>query len=145
MNPFVGVKKVSSADELKQLLDSFPSPHNYYFLRWHHKVSGIQKKLEEFPCPEGQMFNPELELRWKQKGQNFDVLLLSTTEPNAEHSFKKVGEEWVTQQRQAHIYPSTETRFPKGFNSTDIKIAQRYFFDKQTSTVHFVALTVQEK
>ena len=33
--------------------------------------------------------------------------------------------------RDAHLYQSTETRFPKAFPSQQLNIGQRYFIDKQ--------------
>lgn len=145
MNPFVGVKEqLLTVEELRNLLQQPSTQPNYYFLRWPHKVSGIVGQLpNEFPSPEGQMFNYDRELRWKQQGQHFNVLLLSTT--GAEPGFKPIGQKWATQQRDAHIYPATETRFPKGLSSTNVDVAQRYFMDADTATVHFVALTVAKK
>ena len=141
MNPFVGVRQVSSAGELRQLLDN-PSESSYYFLRWHHKVSGILTQLADFPSPEGQMFNSKIELRWKQEGAGYEVLLLSTVEPDPALGFEAVGSSWEIIDRHAQLYKSTETRFPQGFAHQNVKVAQRYFMDAQTATVHFVALTV---
>lgn len=143
MNAFVGVsKQFLTADELESLLEKYALAPSYYFLRWPHKVSKIESEFpSEFPSPEGQMFNCDREIRWKQKGDNFTVLLLSLT--GDEPEFQAIGQEWVTEDRKAHFYPATETRFPQGIPATqNIKVAQRYFKDKQTATVHFVALTV---
>lgn len=144
MNPFVGVsEQLLTVEQLRDLLEK-SSNQCYYFLRWSYKVSGIIEQLpNEFPSPEGQMFNYDRELRWKQQGQHFSVLLLSTT--GSEPGFKPIGQKWETQQREAHIYPATETRFPKGLSSTKVDVAQRYFMDADTATVHFVALTVAKK
>lgn len=143
MSAFVGEKTVSSPEDLKRLLDQYADDSDYYyFLRWPHKVSGFQKQIpSDFPSPEGQMFNQERELRWKQQGEQFSVLVLSTQ--TSESGFKLVGEAWESQKWNAHIYPPTETQFPKGIADSDVDIAQRYFLDKHTSTVHFVALTVK--
>lgn len=145
MNPFVGVREqLLTVEQLRDLLEKPSNQRDYYFLRWPHKVSGIVEQLpDEFPSPEGQMFNCDRELRWKQQGQHFSVLLLSTT--GSEPGFKGIGQKWETQQRDAHIYPATETRFPKGLSSTKVDVAQRYFMDADTATVHFVALTVAKK
>lgn len=144
MNAFVGVSKaLLTADKLKGLLEKYASNPTYYFLRWPHKVSEIESELpSEFPSPEGQMFNCDHEIRWKQKGDQFTVLLLSLT--GDEPGFESVGQEWETEDQSAHFYPPTETRFPQGIPATSNikKIAQRYFKDKQTATVHFIALTV---
>ncbi|MGB5962500.1 MAG: hypothetical protein WBG73_17670 [Coleofasciculaceae cyanobacterium] len=141
---FVGFKQVSSKEELRELLNQKSSQSSYYFLRWAHKVSGFIKQLPpDFPSPEGQMFNEDWELRWKQRKNGYEVLLLSDN--GAEPGFTKVGQKWDTQLRTAHVYPLTETRFPKEFIAESIDIAQRYFLDSQTATVHFVALTVSKK
>ncbi len=142
MNPFVGVRQVSSSDELKQLLET-GSQSSYYFLRWPHKVSGIVHQITEFPSPEGQMFNYQFELRWKQRKSGYDVLLLSTINPESEWGFAQLGSSWTTIDRSAHLYRSNETRFPQEFSYQDVKIGQRYFIDEQTATTHFIALTIQ--
>lgn len=139
MNPFVGVKEVSSVDELKKLIEA-RSLKSFYFFKWPHKVSEITNKFDEFPSPEGQMFNHEVELRWKQKGQGFSILLLSVA--GLEPEFTPVGKSWQIQDRNAHIHRSNETRFPKPIKSNLPNIAQRYFIDAETSIVHFVALTL---
>ena len=72
----------------------------------------------------------------------YEVLLLSTTK---EYGFSPVGHEWDTEIRQAHVYPNTETRFPRKFKVEFSNIAQRYFIDKKTSTVQFIALTSTKK
>jgi hypothetical protein len=147
MNPFVGVsEQLLSEKQLKDLLQKSSTQPNCYFLRWPHQVKWIEnyeKLLEEFPSPEGQMFNYDREFRWKQQGQHFSILLLSTT--GSEPGFKPIEQNWKIQQRDAHIYPANETRFPKGLSSTNVDIAQRYFMDADTATVHFVALTVAKK
>ncbi|MBN3895670.1 MAG: hypothetical protein HWQ41_10475 [Nostoc sp. NOS(2021)] len=145
MNPFVGVSK-KSVPELLDLIAKLASEPSYYFLRWTHEVSKdwkIEPTETDFPMIEGQMFNKKCELRWKQKRKDsYEVLLLSVA---GEYSdFASVGEDWQTQERDAHLYSSTETRFPKGFPSKKLDIAQRYFIDKKTATVHFVALTVKK-
>ncbi|ODH03190.1 hypothetical protein A4S05_20530 [Nostoc sp. KVJ20] len=147
MNPFVGVSKESlSLPKLLKLIAKLATQPSYYFLRWTHKVSKdweIAPIETDFPMIEGQMFNQNFELRWKLKCKDsYEVLLLSVAGEYPD--FAKVGEEWQTQDRDAHLYSSTETRFPKGFPSKKLDIAQRYFIDKQTATVHFVALTVKK-
>jgi hypothetical protein len=140
---FVGIKQLSSVEELRELLTQKSSQSSYYFLRWAHKVSGIVNQLpQDFPSPEGQMFNADWELRWKQQKKGYEVLLLSNAD--AEPGFTQVGQHWETQLRQAHVYRSTETRFPKEFIAEGVDVAQRYFIDAQTATVHFVALTLQQ-
>ncbi|MGF2013960.1 hypothetical protein [Nostoc sp. DedVER01b] len=145
MNPFVGVStKFLSVPELLNLIKNLATEPSYYFLRWTHKVSKdweVKPTETDFPMIEGQMFNQNSELRWKQKRKDsYEVLLLSVTGEYPD--FERVGEDWQTQDRDAHLYSHTETRFPKGFPSKKLDIAQRYFIDKKTATVHFVALTV---
>lgn len=176
---FVGVNpQVLSPQELIQLLEKLETSAepSYYFLRWSHRVSGFwQRRFEEFPSltedirtrlkvdrvdksqplevfpsPEGQMFNSQLEVRWKKKQANYEILLLSTTGSKENYpEFQRVGNDWKVVKRNAHFYGSTptqtETRFPKKFDHQDIKIAQSYFMDSQTATVHFIALTVSSK
>lgn len=145
---FVGIKQLSSVEELGELLTQRSSKSSYYFLRWAHKVSGIVNQLhQDFPSSEGQMFNEDWELRWKQQKKGYEVLILSKADN--EPGFNSVGQGWKTQLRQAHVYGSnetrTETRFPKEFITDKVKLAQRYFIDEQTATVHFVALAVSNK
>lgn len=158
MTGFVGSKQVSSADELKNLLGELsPDQQNYYFVRLPHEVSGICMKLPEkfFPGFEGQMFNEKLELRWKKQGNSYDVLLLSQETVNSDE-FEKIEVDWQISDRTAYWYLTSENRppaqFPNEFLFLDsdgkpikpesIKIGQRYFQDKTTGTVHFVALTI---
>jgi hypothetical protein len=143
MNPFVGYKKDQSVLQLLELITKLATEPSYYFLRWTHKVSGITKQQPtetDFPMIEGQMFNQKYELRWKQKHKDsYEVLLLSIAGEYPD--FERIGEDWQTQDRDAHLYSPTETRFPKGFYPTSIDVKQRYFIDKKTAAVHFVALT----
>lgn len=141
---FVGTKQLNSPDELEELLTKIYNENSYYFLRLPHKVSGIVKKLpSEFPGTEGQMFNEELELRWKKNQKGYQVLLLSNAGSLPE--FSPVGKTWKTKLRDAFFYDkqNRETRFPRKFKVECSNIAQRYFIDGQTATVHFIALTVK--
>jgi hypothetical protein len=147
MKPFVGVsKKPLSVPQLRELITKLATESSYYFLRWTHKVSGIveqQPSETDFPMTEGQMFNQKCELRWKQKRKDsYEVLLLSVVGEYPD--FARVGTDWQTQERDAHLYNPTETRFPKGFSSINLDIAQRYFMDTKTATVHFIALTIKK-
>ncbi|HBE20358.1 MAG TPA: hypothetical protein DEG17_15700 [Cyanobacteria bacterium UBA11149] len=145
MKPFVGVgKEFLSVSQLLELIAKLATESSYYFWRLTHKVSGIKQQppLEtDFPMLEGQMFNAEYELRWKYKSNGrYDVLFLSIRGENSD--FAIVGDTWQTQDRNAHLYSPTETRFPKSFNTVNLDLKQRYFIDSKTATVHFVALTV---
>ncbi|MGG6266269.1 hypothetical protein ACQ4M3_05450 [Leptolyngbya sp. AN03gr2] len=142
MSAFVGFKQNVSESDLKQLLKQYDTAKSCYFLRWAHRVSGIELDLpEEFPSPEGQMFDRDRELRWKQQGERFNVLILSI---HAEAGFTAIDKVWTTKSYQAKLYPPTETRFPEGIQGQGVNVAQRCFIDDQTSTVHFVALTAED-
>ncbi|MBW4458636.1 MAG: hypothetical protein KME47_00050 [Nodosilinea sp. WJT8-NPBG4] len=150
MSAFVGTQTVESAEELRSLIQQFQGEKSCFFLRWPHKVSGFCKTLpDEFPSPEGQVFDSQKELRWKQQGiGGYSVLLLSAngTNPDFEpiSDSRNIQIQWEVQTQDAHPYPQTETRFPKGLNYKEegFNLGQRYFFDLQTATVHFVALKV---
>lgn len=147
MSAFVGTRTVASADELRSLLQQQQTEKSCFFLRWSHKVSGFCRELPpDFPSPEGQLFDSQKELRWKQQGQGYSVLLLSA---NGKHSnfdpilnSQDAPIQWDAQVQDAHLYPKTETRFPKGIDDQQVNIDQRYFTDLETATVHFVALKV---
>jgi hypothetical protein len=159
MSAFVGVsEQLLTEEQLRQLLQSTSNKSGYYFLRLPHKVSGILSELpEEFPSPEGQMFNGDRELRWKQQKPGlYSVLLLSNN--GTEAGFTAIDGNWKTEQRAAYGYRTDETRFPRSLifpeslapiisehktKTNKPKLAQRYFIDANTSTVHFVALTVE--
>ncbi len=152
---FVGFKRALSTDELKDLLKQLAVDNSYYyFVRSPHAVSGICMKLpdEFFPGFEGQMFNADRELRWKKQAHQYEVLILSRVEADLE-GFERLTEEWEICDRPACFHDIDETKFPKSFiykgekdektDSKNISIGQRYFQDKRTAIVHFVALTVR--
>lgn len=142
MSAFVGTRTVASTEELRSLIQQFQSEKSCFFLRWPHKVSGFCKTLpDDFPSPEGQVFDSQKELRWKQQGKGYSVLLLSASE--AHNDFEPVGKTWNVYVQDAPIYPKTETRFPKGIAAQQVNVGQRYFADSQTATVHFVALVMK--
>lgn len=143
MSAFVGTRTVESAEDLRSLLQQHKTEKSCFFLCWPHKVSGFCQTLpSDFPSPEGQLFDSQKELRWKQQGQGYSVLLLSASEKHPD--FEAIGEAWHVQVQDAHPYPKTETRFPRGldYREKDFNIGQRYFSDPETATVHFVALKV---
>ena len=133
----------SYISDLIKPTDATTDLRHYYFHRWPHKVSGLvegDSKMIELSSPQGQVFSQSWELRWKQKGEVFDVLLLSTQDFLKE--FEVLGQAWSWCDRPAKLYPKTESRFPKGFVYPDnLDIAQRYFIDKNTAAIRFVALT----
>lgn len=153
---FVGTKNLNSLEELKKFLAEIKQKQDYYFLRSPHKVSGIESELTEEinSATEGQVFNSQWELRWKKNRSSYNLLLLSQENTDICSQFKPISFEWETEDRKALLYEandtrdreirSKETRFPQGFTHTQPKIAQRYFLDSQTATVHFVALTIQQ-
>jgi len=159
MSAFVGISPNLDTADLKSLIEAPTIKPSYYFLRWTHKVSGMMTSLPpDFPSPAGQMFNSDYEIRWKQKGKdNYEALLLSNLPlsdfPRDFANFKPLIEQseikWETATRNAYFYPKypkPATRFPHGFDyPQDLNIAQRYFKDKTTSIVHFVALTINSR
>ncbi|WP_414754257.1 hypothetical protein [Anabaena sp. CCY 9910] len=165
---FVGVNQQPlSAEELVKLLERLSNPPkydipSYYFLRWAHRVGGfwqrrsdkfanleddirdrLQQNLNEtFPSPQGQLFNSRLEVRWQQKQGKYQILLLSSQE--IVPGFKPIKRDWEIMEQSVLLHSQDETRFPKGLESDVVNnIAQRYFRDKNTATVHFVALTLK--
>jgi hypothetical protein len=159
MSAFVGVANLTE-DQLRELLKNQADSPAYYCCRWPHKISEFEPKLPDIlspkgeMCPEGQMLSEHCEIRWKKQGSQFSVLVLSLNQEESvlvlnlnqeEIEFKKVGNDWKIQTRNAHIYLSTETRFPKNFNQSNLTLRQHYFMDKDTSTVQFVALTATSK
>lgn len=176
----VGTKTVDSVDKLQDLLAKFDpktvgsaegsqdplakvAPNCGYFGRWAHKVSGLVRSIDlALPSPEGQMFCPQCEVRWKQNSrQGYEVLLLhcdrSVIKSEIESEFEPIGNGWlVSAPFPAHINDTKDNRFPfngtkdtpfpHGFhNPENIKLQQRYFRDAATDTVNFVALTLVTK
>ena len=153
---FVYVRSRLSADEVKKLLEKLATEESYYFVRSPHAVSGICRKLpDELSLGfEGQMFNSDRELRWKKQGTVYEALLLSGVPADLE-GFEPIGKNWEYCDRAAYFHDLDEPKFPKTFiykgeNDEKIKfnkinIGQRYFQEKSTATVHFVALTVRSK
>ena len=153
---FVYVRSGLSRDEVKELLDKLATEESYYFVRSPHAVSGMCMKLPEefFPGFEGQMFNADRELRWKKQGSAYQALLLSRVEADLE-GFEPIDKDcqWQICDRAAYFHRLDEPKFPKTFVykgendekivSNNISIGQRYFQEKRTATVHFIALTVR--
>ena len=142
---FVSQKSDISIGELLRLLKSRSDAQ--YFLRYVDKVSGFiaqdKLKLLDTLSPEGQMFDQNVELRWKQRGDKYDVLWLGIEEPT--NDFKDIAGNWQYENRKALVYPKTETRLPKGIKSgsVNVNVGQRYFRDTCTDTIHFIALRVE--
>ena len=92
--------------------------------------------------PKGQVFNQDRELRWKRQGSEYAVLLLSSTKVD-DPALKplKADLKWFIRDLSANFYPPPETRFPRGVTyPKDLDIGQRYFIDRETGIVQFVAL-----
>lgn len=151
---FVGKRSIGSSNELKKLLETLPAPSRCYFLRWVHKISGLVEQIPNDLSPEGEMFTPDFELRWKQTRQGYEVLLLHSSEPDPNWKFKSVGKDWITSEPlDTHLHPNglqdadrQDTRYPKQFvYPNHLRLKQRYFQNQQTGTVHFVSLTLASK
>ncbi|MBD2150402.1 hypothetical protein H6F44_09765 [Pseudanabaena sp. FACHB-1277] len=142
---FVGTRENLSESELNHLLQQYQGNHSYYFLRWADRVSGVIENLPDSLSPEGQMFNADLEIRWKRKGDKYNVLLLSEYDNDYPefNGFDRFPQTWQAETRNAKFYTATETRFPKEFIYPEkLNFGQRYFKDQDTGIVHFVALTI---
>jgi len=144
---FVGYKSQPlSVDSLVELIKKLKTENTYFFYRWSNRVSGIIPEVptsENFPMLEGQLFNHQYELRWKYKQKNtYKVLLLSITDNHSD--FDSLDNDWFVEERNAYLYPPTETRYPKDFIFPKVDIKQRYFLDRKTASVHFVALTLDQ-
>ncbi|KAM3091376.1 hypothetical protein ACKFKG_25510 [Phormidesmis sp. 146-35] len=140
-------------ETLQALLEKYDRASSYYFLRWTHKVSGIQTHLKGFPSPEGQLFNSQLELRWKQVQQSYRVLMLSS-EPLNEAGFQPLSGEWEHEDHPVLMHDRTNLtgdrknpQYPNGFTYEKgievCRIQQRCFRNVNTLAVQFIALTVQ--
>lgn len=141
MSAFVGTKTCNET-ELKTLLIELETEKSYYFLRWYHQVSGFIQSLPDSLSPIGQIFDIEKELRWQWKQNQFHLLLLSRTEFNPD--FYPLKGNWTTQQVDG-VLRSNETRFPNRIKGIELKnLAQRYFIDAETATIHFIALTLKQ-
>lgn len=134
---------------LRQLLDRYSQPGDFFFLRWLHKVSGFTSQLDSQISPEGQLFNATFELRWKKRRQGYDVLWLGLQPPqNADNSiFTAIDRPWQTDDRLALLHNRKTPQYPNLFiypSELKDQIRQRYFRDGKTGIVHFVALTVHQ-
>lgn len=142
---FVGTKWVDLS-ELRSLFKQIASQdQSYYFLQWVEKLEGFyQFDSETFDLsPQGKLFNSQGELRWRQQGKGFELLLLSCLGNMGNFQPLKADWEWQCEIRDALIFPTDETRFLQSQGiKRDLKLKQRYFIHSQTSTIHFIALTV---
>lgn len=138
---------LESEEALREFLEACQKASNsYYFMRWPSHVSGFVTSLSGGSIsPEGQLFDGDRELRWRREGAGYSVLLLTTNDA-AESleiqgtTFEVIEGDWDARTRNAHVYPPTETRLPTVIAASGVDISQRYFIDKTTETVHFIAL-----
>lgn len=145
-NPYVGISPAPlSISALKALVDGCVGSDGWLFLRWPHKVDLLpvaDKTEEDLVCWEGQAFNQSRELRWKRKGDGYDVLLLS--ESGGDKALSPLEGTWETKVLDAKAYPKTETRLPKSVSiPKELDLGQRYFIDAETACVQFIALRVK--
>lgn len=147
-NVYVGVTpEPVDLEQLQKIVDSCMGKDGWLFLRWPHKVllqpvSAPPKT--GFDCQEGQAFSNTKELRWKRKGTNYEVLLLS--EEGGDELLSPIGYAWETKVLNAKAYPETETRFPRKVTiPAELDIGQRYFIDAETACIQFVALVSNKK
>jgi hypothetical protein len=140
---FVNVQGMALDElSLKQLIERCIVGRTWYCLRWPHDITFVAGLPDDFSCTEGQVFNSDRELRWKRQNGEYVVLLLSKTEVD-DQALQPLDEKqtWLIRDLNAHFYSSTETRFPQGVSYPDeLDMGQRYFIDRETGIVQFVAL-----
>lgn len=115
----------------------------WHCLRWPDRISPFGQGVpEEFSCQEGQVFSPTRELRWTYSHQDlYDVLLLSTT--GAMKGFEPLGDQWEIKDLSAVSGVSEPSRrFGVPAQPQDLELGQRYFMDRISGVVQFVALRV---
>jgi hypothetical protein len=153
---YVASTQVESESQLRELLEKHTRGSSYYFLRWTHAVSGILTELPSELSPEGQLFNADLELRWQQTLQGYQVLLLSQSE---QPGFEPLLGEWEHEDHPILLHDSKKfqdlngftcfknPQYPNGFTYSSAidrdRIQQRYFRNTKTLAVQFIALTVK--
>lgn len=149
MSAFVGTKEHLELTQLQELIKSLFPESAYFCERKPDKIEPIKPGFPQDFAPEGQIFNQQRELRWKKTKTGFNVLLLSLDEPQSQ-TLNKLKNNWKTEDQNVHIYGQNETRFPRGVHSLSAEIdnnnfalGQRYFKDADTSTIHFIALTLR--
>jgi hypothetical protein len=144
---YVGYRTIASVEELKRLIGQYAGDTAGYFLRWSHRVSGIVSQLpDDFAQAEGQVFNPQLELRWKRAGQGYSVLLLSQDDGIVESGFMPLAGTWQVQIHGALTHDPRNPQYPKPFKYEGVdrqSIRQCYFRNADTGNVHFIALTLR--
>ncbi|XHX78418.1 MAG: hypothetical protein RBJ76_29045 [Stenomitos frigidus ULC029] len=143
---YVAYASVATEADLRQLIEQSIQPNSFFFLRSLHQVSGIQSILPHQLSPVGQLFNPTVELRWKQRRQGYEVLWLGQRSPADTKTFTAIERQWQTEDHPALLHDRRTPQYPNLFRyPTELKkqMQQRYFRDAETGIVHFVALTIQ--
>lgn len=151
--PYVGVSSDSlNAKTLQALVKHCFSERCWHCLQWPHMIKFQAGQPADFSSTEGQVFDQNRELRWKQSKGTFDVLLLSENSIDdslqlvegavpLDQVLKTINRKWATKPLPAKAYPPTETRFPRELTyPKELDLGQRYFLDANTEIVHFVAL-----
>lgn len=132
-----------TASSLSEILSACfaAAEETYTFLRWPHRVSGIQVGIPpDLVCQEGQVFCQQRELRWKSTPAAGICCIWGST---SSRLLCAAGRGVAGEDREADLYgsQSPETRFPQGLSyPRSLKLGQRYFRDGRTARVHFVAL-----
>ena len=145
---YVGYADISAKDNnsLRQLIEQYSKPGDFFFLRSLHRVSGIITELPDQLSPEGQLFNARFELRWKKRRQGYELLWLGQQAPTNTEDFTKIERQWETKDHDALLHARKTPQYPNLFyypSELEKTIQQRYFRDAGTGIVHFVALTVR--
>lgn len=145
---FVSIQQTPlDQSSLDQLIRRCITGEAWHCLHWADRTLFVSGLPSELSCPEGQVFNQHRELRWQQQGDRYEVLLLSST-VIVDAALQALLEEqaWLIQDLNAHFYPETETKLPRGIRyPSDLDIGQRYFIHKETGIVQFVALRGKER
>jgi hypothetical protein len=125
-------------ETLETLLKKIVTKDCCYILKWVHEIK-LEIERPKNLSPEGQFFTVDIEIRWKKAGDRYQVLSLSTRDFPLE-GFQPLEGDWAYKDREAVYYKNTETRIPKAIDLKGAEIGQRYFIDRQTETIHFIAL-----
>lgn len=140
---FVSIQRTSlDQSSLDQLIRRCITGNAWQCLQWPDKTTFSAGLPSEFSGQEGQVFTQDRELRWKRQGSSYKVLLLSKTEIN-DPALKPLAEkqQWLIRDLNTNFHSRTETRLPWGVTyPKDLDIGQRYFIDRETGIVQFVAL-----
>ncbi|MEL6454880.1 MAG: hypothetical protein AAFQ40_09215 [Cyanobacteria bacterium J06623_5] len=146
---FVGTQQSVTLERLTELVEKHVGSAAYAFWRWPHDV--LLDALQNQPTTglksdEGQAFNATTEIRWRHRGEQFDVLLLAKDKEKVQDKecWEEMEGDWHSQEREAMVYLKSETSLPrKVILPSGLTLGQRYFIDSRTGYVQFVALRVK--